>query len=142
MIPGLETIEWAKRFSIGIEPIDEQHEQIVSMYNDICHALDNSDSGKILFEMVVMLAEHTKHHFGEEERVMRAVSYPQMQEHVALHQELLNQLTPAIKGLNMGRFKPTLQLMHFLRFWICNHIEFHDKPLGKFVASATTTHRR
>ena len=75
-----------------------------------------------------------RRHFAREEEIMRDAAYPDAKTHAAEHKVMLERLAGMYRNLRCGRYDPRL-VLDFLESWAVAHIEDHDKPLGRFLAS-------
>ncbi|MCF8178127.1 MAG: bacteriohemerythrin [Sulfuritalea sp.] len=119
---------WREDFEIGIAEIDLQHREI----NNLLHRLKLSADKQYAYAANTLLGELvvlTRIHFAVEESLMRLLSFPDTDTHVAEHRHLMEQLE---------RFKQRAQdfdisdgLSDFIQSWLLDHIDSHDR---KFVA--------
>jgi hemerythrin len=122
--PTTEHIE----FDIGIAEIDLQHREL----HTLLERLRTSTDKHYDYATNVILAEltiQTRIHFAVEESLMRLLSYPEVDTHIAEHRYLTAQLV---------RFRQRAQdldvsdgLSGFIQTWLLDHIDTHDR---KFVA--------
>jgi hemerythrin-like metal-binding protein len=71
-------------------------------------------------------------HFAHEEALMRRANYPEIREHVAQHNILLNKLNEIAPQIADG----TLDLSvwrTFLSDWLLNHIATVDTKLAQYI---------
>lgn len=73
--------------------------------------------------------------FAQEERIMREAGYPATNAHRAEHRAILARLQSMHRTLECGRYD-TDAVLAFLESWAIEHIESHDKPLGRFLIAA------
>jgi hemerythrin len=113
---------------IGIAEIDFQHREL----HVLLERLRTSTDKHYDYATNVILAEltiQTRIHFAVEESLMRLLSYPAVDVHIAEHRYLTTQLV---------KFRQRAQdldvsdgLSSFIQTWLLDHIEKHDR---KFVA--------
>jgi diguanylate cyclase (GGDEF)-like protein/hemerythrin-like metal-binding protein len=122
--------------SVGIPEIDEQHDKLATLINQLHVSLKNSPKEnrhhtKVLYDELV---EFTEFHFGTEARLMHAAGYPEAEAHNRAHKFLLDELrylkVRIIDGEELHAFK-------ILKDWLIVHIEKDDKPMGHFLQNKT-----
>ncbi len=75
-------LEWTPDLSVGVEEIDEQHRELFRRAERLIATLRCGDRGEVL-PLLAYLDEYVAHHFSAEERLMREVRYPALEEHVS-----------------------------------------------------------
>ena len=116
------------KLEIGIAEIDLQHRQLQSLLERLRSSTDKQ-YGYAANAILDELAIETRIHFAVEESLMRLLSFPGTDAHVAQHRELTEQLE---------RFRQRAQdfdiaggLSSFIQTWLIDHIDNFDR---KFVA--------
>jgi len=89
-------IIWDEKHSVHNELIDEQHEALVALINEIYASLQTGEKMKTVGATLNILAEYAKGHLRDEVEIMRAVDYPDISEHMK-HHELLTQNLRALQ---------------------------------------------
>lgn len=117
---------------IGISVVDEQHQMLVNLINEL-HESIKSPQKKVRQNAVAMydkLISFTEIHFMTEARLMSEAGYPQSDAHSRAHKFLLAELrylkTRIIEGGELKSFQ-------FLKDWLVAHIERDDKQMGEFL---------
>jgi hemerythrin len=72
------------------------------------------------------LADHTRAHFGEEEKMMAAANDPRLSEQEAKHRELLQRVDGCALRFEHSEATLNLHLMDLLRDWLTAHILIDD----------------
>lgn len=123
-----------KQFLTGISDIDSQHERFVSILNDIRSKMGLSpDPGKVISH-IDDLKEYAKMHFATEEAKMKEVAYPDANEHVRQHSELLKKIIFLEKEYKSENSKKAIyDLIDFVETWLLTHIPDYDKVLGDYM---------
>lgn len=76
-----------------------------------------------------------RRHFAREEERMSDTRYPGAARHIAEHRAVLARLDTMYHQFRCGRYDPEAVLDE-LEAWAIDHIERHDKPLGRFLVNA------
>jgi len=110
--------------SVGNMVIDSGHQDLLGMINTLEYAIKQGDEAQILrvFERFIDFA---KLHFGDEEKIMRAVRFPFVAhklEHQYLLVELQDMLDKLAEWSRSGSGSAIEHYPEFLRKWFITHI--------------------
>ena len=122
---------WTSEFSVGVDKFDMQHKVLFDMINKLHKALKSGKADSILGPILVELAEYTTTHFAEEEAMFRVHKYPDTEAHIKIHKELLSQVASVKERFDKGQHLG-IEVMHFLKDWLLNHIQKVDKKYTEF----------
>jgi len=81
------------------------------------------------------MVEYVRFHFSAEQEFLKKINYPNIQEHIALHDALIKQILEAVKEHGEGKKFVPHHFVRTLKDWIFGHIALHDKSFGAFVAA-------
>jgi methyl-accepting chemotaxis protein len=123
-------IHWSPDFSVGVEKFDQQHRRLVDLVNELYGALRSGKANEALGTIFTELVEYTQNHFADEEAFMRVNRYPGLDEHLHLHQVLVEQVSKYYARFNEGG-SLGVEMMNFLKDWLLNHISKVDMAYGK-----------
>ena len=134
----MHSIEWTDQMNIGIESIDDQHRKLVAIYNELDEALMVGKAHKHMQEILDRLVEYTGTHFDDEEQYMQSVEYPELDYHKLEHKQLLEKVLAFQKKLQFGQERISSPVMHFLKYWLTNHILQSDMKIGAHASAPET----
>lgn len=83
-------IDWNAGLHIGIPEIDEQHEKLTAMINELYYAFMDGRDKAVLSSIIIGVADYTGYHFDAEEKRMRQADYPEAAVHFGEHREFLD----------------------------------------------------
>ncbi len=127
---------WTDALSVNLPEIDAEHQQLVSLINDLHATMKDGTALETLDVIFSGLVDYTVHHFAHEERLMRAARYPQYPTHKRQHDDLTSRVVALQeKFADGGRTTVTLETMAFLKNWLTTHIMDIDRQMGAFVAA-------
>ena len=126
-------MEWSSDLSVGIRLIDEQHQVLLGLINELNAAMRARKSDAVLLSVVQRLKEYTVKHFGQEEEYFDRYGYPETTQHKTAHAKLVQQVLDFEAGLKSGKAKVTMEIMRFLKDWLINHIQGTDKRYSSFL---------
>jgi hemerythrin len=128
-------IVWKEIYQTGIVTLDEEHQGLVELINQLCEAIREKRGKDVLGEVLTALLDYTEHHFQHEEELMRQYGFPGLEEHQQIHQ-LLRDTVQEINAKNVaGSEKLAQELYKFLRGWLLGHIVEVDKKYGAYLES-------
>lgn len=125
-----ELFVWSDSYSIGIQEVDEQHQVLVSLLNQLHTAILEHHGKTTSREILDRLAEYTRTHFLLEESLMRLTHYPGFDIHKQQHEDLMKQVQDLQHKLDAENATITFELLHFLKGWLAQHINESDKRFG------------
>ncbi len=126
---------WSDSYSIGCERVDAQHQELCHLVDELESNIGSETSGKTLAEALKFVVNYTRHHFNDEEKLMKVVAYPRLEEHKKLHNDLIHQVTEILLQLRDGKKLEPVELLKFLTDWVKNHIIEEDKKIGNFLVN-------
>ncbi|WP_313072041.1 sensor domain-containing diguanylate cyclase [Melaminivora sp.] len=129
---------WDDNFVTHLPAVDEQHQALVELFNELSRALFNppEDSDALLADIYGRLLAYTEYHFRDEEEMMAEVGLDER--HVELHRHLHHQFVDQIRVLWTQRHNmsdPSTTLAGFLTSWLGLHILGIDQSMARQVAS-------
>jgi len=125
-------IKWSASYDLGVEEIDIQHRSLVDLLNQVWEGIvyraDRSEVLRVLDE----LERYTVDHFTEEELYMWEINYPGFNDHTKLHRVFIARIE-AEKQVVIQGGDLSLNLVHFLKDWLINHILVQDKAYAEYA---------
>jgi hemerythrin len=123
------------RHCIGIAAIDDQHREIIERVNLIADAVAQGSRHEASREMMDDLILFACEHFALEERLMTEHGFPDLEDHIAEHLVLLQQLDNLRNALRTPSPAKAALVSAFITDWAELHILQSDKEIGAFLAS-------
>ena len=115
--------------------MDAEHRQLVGLVNQLANAIVNN-LGKAEYDALLDgLIAHTKAHFDTEERLMAASSYPDANEHRAIHAKLVEDALGYRTKFDASA-EPSVSLLYFFDQWLTRHILTSDRELARHLAAS------
>lgn len=123
-------LEWRTSYKIGDVAVDVMQEKLFALTNTFLA----SDDLTVLRSTMVSLCKQARAQFELEEALMRRVSFPGLQEHMAQHQMLLERLIGRSMDVGKGYMnKPAIAAL--MLDWCERHVPEEDVKLGRFLAA-------
>ncbi len=128
-------LEWDDSFSVKIPSIDKQHKKLVGMINELMDAMKSGKGNAVLSSIIEKLADYTVEHFSTEEKYFKMYAFPGADEHIKEHQDFVKKVQDFQAGFESGKIGLTVNVMHFLRDWLKNHILGTDQKYSDYLVS-------
>lgn len=119
-------VTWQDDYALGLEEIDAQHKTLFDIMNRLWAGIVSNAALAEMAQVLQELEHYTVQHFTEEEMFMRGIGYPHFDAHVALHRRFVQKIVDEKNKILHGQ-RPSLELLHFLRDWLANHILVEDR---------------
>jgi len=126
---------WHPSLSVGIEMIDEQHQEWFRRAEALFEAGKEGRAKEYIGELLGFLDEYTKKHFADEERYMQSINYPGLDEQKKAHASFVGQLQKLRSDYEAsgGSLTVIIQANKMVIDWLTKHISGLDKKIGDFV---------
>lgn len=125
------SITWSGAMRTGHRQIDEQHQELVLIANELEVASHNGAESTNLTEIFLRLKAYVIFHFGTEELLMRQAKVPYA--HTLMH---LQEHRDFIDWLSASELKDELDAKHaveYLSHWLIAHIQGTDRELVRMM---------
>ncbi|QEP42164.1 response regulator [Ectothiorhodospiraceae bacterium BW-2] len=126
-----ELFPWDKNFEIGIESIDQQHQVLVSILNQLAAALIESTEAFEVDSILDELERYALYHFTTEEAIWQHhfnSGTELLQQHLQTHQNFTTTLID-LRRQRCPSLERMQQLVEFLTNWLAFHILDSDKRM-------------
>jgi hemerythrin len=126
-------VEWSEDIAVHHGQLDTEHKYLIGIINELHDAIADGRGREVIADTLTRLADYTIWHFDREEQIMRRVGYPHLDEHVAQHGALIDELGKRAWELEVGEDAVTERTMAFLKDWIYTHLRTDDRNLVKYI---------
>ena len=123
---------WKPCYCIGDELIDRQHQRLVSLLNYLYDRIMEACSKKVIDLVLMELIRYAETHFQDEEELMRRINYPELDKHQKEHERLVTEVFHFKEKFDRG-LATKMELLHFLREWLVNHVINEDLKIKCFL---------
>lgn len=124
---------WNASYSVGISEIDQHHQQLMDMVNELNAAMLDKKGKEVVGGILGKLINYTAMHFAFEEKLMSEHGYPEYAEHKAKHDKMVGKVLSLQKDVDSKKLTVTADVMKFLQDWLNKHIMGTDKKYGPFL---------
>lgn len=137
----MEAFVWDQNFVTGLTQVDEQHQELVNLFNALNDSLFSTDVRReaLLEETYRKVIDYTQHHFRDEEQVMRdtGIDARHLEAHQALHAQFVEQLG-AIWSQRATLVEHPETIVGFLTSWLGLHILGVDQSMARQIVLIRT----
>jgi len=134
--------EWEDRFSVGVAEMDDQHQRLISLINELHESAqpdrERNPRTAAARELVTIasvldkMIAYAYHHLEDEEAYMVELGYPGYDKHKRDHKEFTDRIRSFKSDFDEGRAVVSAEIMQFLQDWWRSHILDADKEYGPF----------
>jgi len=132
-------LRWNNDLTLGVDMIDNQHQELIRIANMIIRAVDRHDDRDHVDEIVRLLREYTVFHFHCEEMLMEDIRYPGRGDQVREHTQLKRDVKQFQRKLYLQEYIAPESILEFVKGWLLTHILAYDRDLAKFIKTQETT---
>jgi hemerythrin len=122
--------DWSSTYSVGVSSIDAQHQNLFAIARELHVAMTSGQGKAVAGRVLDRLVQYTTVHFAHEERLMRLYDYSDAAAHRAEHEKLTKQVLKFQEDYHAGRATITVQLLHFIKDWLVQHIGSCDVKMA------------
>ena len=128
------TIARSQGEASAADDFDDGHRQLLQKANALLQAVSSADETRVLMANGGLRVA-AQEHFAREEAQMRALQYPDMQQHCQSHLRLLQNLSSLQFMLkNTAGFASNMGPFAYLQRWLEAHLASDDKKFADFSA--------
>jgi hemerythrin len=126
-------ISWNEKNNISIDEINQQHQQLVVLANQLHKKLGKKSEREEIRKTLGAILSYEKYHFSFEEHLMDIIDYPGSAEHKALHEKLSIQVNNMRNRFDKKQPISGSEILDFLRKCITEHIPQEDKKYADYI---------
>jgi hemerythrin len=133
MEAGMALFTWNSSYSVGVATIDQQHQQLMTLINELNEAMLQGKGRQMVGDILGKLIRYTGTHFADEEKLLMDHDYPEYAEHKAKHTKMVGKVKPLQQDVDAGKMTVSADVMKFLQDWLDKHIKGTDMKYGPFL---------
>ncbi|MEJ5300177.1 MAG: bacteriohemerythrin, partial [Thermodesulforhabdaceae bacterium] len=124
---------WSPEYSVGVSELDDQHQRLFKMINDLNEAMATGRGKDVLDRILSGLVDYTDKHFQREEYYMEKANYPDLANHREVHRRLMEKVHEMANRYKAGEIGLGIELLNFLGDWLKKHILGADKKYVPYL---------
>ena len=126
-------LAWNPEWNTGFPNIDEQHQRLLTEFNDFLDAIQNHFHQEHVTNLLEFLVDFLDTHFEEEEIHMQVTHYPRLLEHKAFHDRMRSKTQSLMESFREDPETVAADVVDILMNWVENHISVEDKLMAKHL---------
>lgn len=126
-------IKWDWAYSIGNEKIDNEHKVFLDLVRSCSEDIEEGRGAGRVFRHLTELGLYARFHFYSEETLMELSGYPDAEQHIREHRELLSTFKKRVAEYERDPSTGP-DLVRYLYEWFVLHTASIDQDLATFVA--------
>ena len=128
---------WTPKLSVGHARLDEDHKGLITLINRLASKLDGEEDHrervadpaeeleiKSIFNALI---RYTEIHFAREERILKALDYPQLKPHLLGHDGFIRDIEAMRGKFTHAHGNARKALVDYLKDWLRFHIQIEDQ---------------
>lgn len=127
----MKYLQWRKEFSIGVDSVDFEHQELMDIINMIYAELDNRRDAKQIRQTMGQVHAEISAHFALEERIMCHARYEEFDTHKDDHENLLDQIRTMMDAIENDTEHALDVLSEALGDWFGSHFVTFDARLHR-----------
>ncbi len=126
-----DIFEWMPEYSIGVDSIDQQHQELFRIFNKLSTAVSQNDSPKSAAAAMHEMSQYLDKHFTFEEPLLK--KHPDFDHHHLEHLKFIeNTLDFQIRFADQDK-TVHMDMLSFLYNWLKEHILEMDKEYFRYL---------
>ena len=126
--------EWDDKYSVKIVLIDSHHKKLFDIMNKIYDLMAAGADDDSIIRIIGELLEYTNYHFGEEEKMMERINYPDVNNHKQYHRDFVSKLTEFYTSAKNGKaIFVAIKVADMGVDWLKTHILTIDARYKKYI---------
>lgn len=135
----VKKIKWNENLSVNHETIDQQHQKLIDLTNDIIDLLEDAKNGLDTYDEIIAiineLIDYTEYHFEKEEEIFDTKDYISQKAHKFEHKLFVAKLHNIdLSHVDRDQVEFIENLMEDVLNWIQNHILEMDQTYVEILS--------
>lgn len=122
---------------VALAFMNHDHAEFIELREQLLAALAKEGNHAEVDALLDRLLEHTRTHFGEEERLMREAQFPPYPMHKGEHDRVLAEMEARVTEWKQGNDAAALHgwLDKWVGNWFVNHVSTMDFMTARFITA-------
>jgi len=129
-------IKWAPELSVGVDEIDQQHQQLFSIINQLLKTPIHNLDHRAVLSILTRLVDYSDYHFRTEDNYMIENEYPLFLSHRKEHLAYIKKTGEWITALERKDTAPTADMGAFLCSWWKGHVADSDMQYARYMKAS------
>ena len=119
-------VQWRQEWNCGNDEIDEQHDKILQIANDLITKIYAGASHNECMDMIKLFLEYVVNHFATEERILMEIEYDGLIVHIKKHEYLTNKAIYLKECYEKKELQPAAFLSFIIDEVVVEHLTKED----------------
>ena len=111
--------------------IDEQHQKLFALAHRAYKAANGHVAVNDIKNILIEFFDYMKTHFKDEEEYMKAIGFPQLEEHKKIHRQIVNDMAGMVKNVHSVDVLKEM-IATIAKDWLLTHILQEDMCYEKY----------
>jgi hemerythrin len=129
----MSLIKWSDNLSVQVEQMDQQHQQLFALINDLNDAMSKGKGKEVIGKIMDSILNDARIHFTDEENLLKQFNYPDAVHQKRMHDDFIKKADDIKKQLDSGKIDLSIEIVNFLSDWLKDHIQTEDKKYALFL---------
>ncbi len=129
----MDLLKWNESLSVENIVIDNQHKGLFDLTNNLILEYKDDINSPLIGETLSSLLRYAKKHFKDEERLLREVKYPKLEEHEKMHIDFIFKIAMFCKDVLNGKSSVVNEMIEYLTDWLINHTSSADLDFKNYI---------
>ena len=129
----MQLLQWSKDYELGLDDVDSQHKQLISMINQLSIAVEYGQQNPEVLPLVDRVHDYAQTHFKVESDIFTKYEYPDRVDHEAEHATFIDKVKYVRRQCELLDTPMSAKIRDFLLHWFCNHIKTKDLKYKTFI---------
>lgn len=125
----MKYLEWSPAYSVGVESVDFEHQNLIAMINLIFAELEHRRNVDEIRNTMADVHSEISAHFALEERIMRRAKYEEYDAHKEDHEHLLDEMRSMMDAVDRNPDTALDTLSDQLEAWFRVHFATFDSRM-------------
>ncbi|NLC77770.1 MAG: hemerythrin family protein [Clostridia bacterium] len=130
---------WKEKYRLGVDKIDEQHEELFRRVSEFVLALRKEGQWEAKLpkvkETMEFMQSYVVTHFNDEEAYQQSIDYTGFEQHREIHEQFKAEVGQFAERFEQEGFAEDLvqQFAGKLMAWLINHVAASDQKIAEYV---------
>lgn len=129
----LPFIIWNSSFSVGVNKMDEQHQYLLDVINDLFFASQKGAPESEIIKLINKMVDYTRFHFSNEEHMLSKVNYPGLDTQKNEHRLFTQKIIEFQDLIVLHKASVNIEILEFLKYWWTSHIKVQDLQYKEYI---------
>ncbi len=132
------SFKWIPDMQVDNGQVDEDHKKLISLANRVLLLDRPNRDAEEMKRIIRELYDYVKYHFDREEKFMREIKYPAVDEHHERHHHIIADMNHHLtQSHHMSEILSNFRQL--VNKWVINHIMEEDLKIKDFMANQKPT---